>query len=509
MAREFYEVIKAHAGNAPDQPAVIDGESVLSYSRLLEQVEKFSGALGGLTLSPQSKLGILCSNQKEYVVAFLGALLKGLPAVPLNPLLTPEDLAFIVRDAEIENLVVDGIFVKPETAALFKPFKNTILAGTCAVPDLLGEGAQSFEDFLLKGDRLEGLNRHNRAPGLPDAILYTSGTTARPKGAMLDETQFHVNSMGFSDRLQFSDAERAIVALPLFHSFGNMIALTILRAGGALILLRQFAPKAILHAIAQHKATVLPLVPTIYAFLVDLYGRGGYDVSSLRICISGGASLPETLLRRVESALGVTVIEGYGLTETSPVISVNTIAEGSVPGSVGPPLPNVQLKIVDESGGPVKPGDAGEIWVRGPTVMKGYWKRPQETREVLTADGWFKTGDLGHLDEKGRLYISAGRKKDLIIRAGENVSPLAIENALMSHPAVVEAAAVGIPHPRKGEQVRACVVLREGAAADEHELKEFCRKKLPAFMVPDNFKFYDALPKTPTGKILKSRLRGE
>jgi long-chain acyl-CoA synthetase len=285
------------------------------------------------------------------------------------------------------------------------------------------------------------------------------------------------------------------------------MALVLLRSGATLILLKQFHPKTILESIAQHKATILPLVPTIYSFLVQLYARGGYDVSSLRYCISGGASLPEALLKRVEEGLGVTVIEGYGLTETSPVIAVNTMKDGSVPASVGPILPNVELEIVDEAGKSLKQGEVGEIRVRGETVMKGYWKKSDATAETLSADGWLRTGDLGHMDEKDRLFISSGRIKDLIIRAGENVSPLAIENALMSHEAIAEVAAIGIANERIGEKVKVFAVLREGTQATEQELKELCRKKLPAFMIPDLFQFMESLPKTATGKILKSELR--
>lgn len=507
MPRYFYDSIKSHAANAPDKAAVIDGETTLTYRQFLERVEKFSGALGGLALSPESKLGILCLNQAENLVAIFAALLKGVPFVPLNPLLTPQDLAFIVRDAKIDILLVDGVFVKQETRPFFQLFRHKILAGACADPGFLGDGAIGFGDFIGSADRRDGLKAHARAAGIPDAILYTSGTTAQPKGVMLDESQFYLNTGAFLDYLKLGHEERCIVALPLFHSFGNIMAMTLARVGGCLILLRQFAPKTILADIARHRATVLPLVPTIYAFLIDLYSRGGYDVSSLRLCISGGASLPETMLKRVEKTLGVTVIEGYGLTETSPVIAVNKTSEGSVPGSVGYVLSNVEIKIIDDAGNPAERGQVGEILVRGPTVMPGYWNRPEETREILTADGWLKTGDLGHLDERNRLYISAGRKKDIIIRAGENISPLAIENALSNHPEVMEVAVVGVTHQRKGEQVKACIVLRPGGSATEQDLKNYCRKKLPAFMVPDIIRLYEALPKTATGKILKSQLR--
>ncbi|MFT4579848.1 MAG: long-chain acyl-CoA synthetase [Nitrospinales bacterium] len=502
----FYHYLKSHAEENPDRSAIIEGDCTVSYGELCEQVESFAAALSELPLKANSKVGLLCLNQKEYLVAYFGSLLKGLPVIPYNFLLKPEDLAFITQDAGIDTLVVDSAFVKPEITPFFKFFPNKILVGS-ADADQVGEGTLRFEDFLKSGKKDNAFIKHEREPGIPDVILYTSGTTAKPKGVMLNEEQFDENCTGFLEHLHITAEDSAIVALPLFHSFGNIMALVFCRVGATLILLKQFQPKSILASIATHKATFLPLVPTIYSFLIDLYARGGYDVSSLHTCISGGAALPKALLKKVEEVLDVTVIEGYGLTETSPVIAVNTMKDGSVPGSVGPVLPNVEVKIIDDAGRPVAQGEVGEILVSGKTVMSGYWKRIEETKETIQPDGWLKTGDLGHLDEKGRLFISAGRKKDLIIRAGENVSPLAIENALMGHPAPAEVAAVGIVDERIGEKVKVCVVLREGANATEQELKDFCRKNLPSFMTPDLIEFHESLPKTATGKIIKSQLK--
>ncbi len=502
----FYQYLKAHAEKDPSHPAVIEGETTLSYGEFVSRIERFASALSKLNLNANSKIGLLCLNQKEHLIAYFAALLKGVPVIPYNFMLKPEDLVYITQDAGIDTLVVDSAFVKPETTPFFKFFSNKILVGS-ADPSQVGEGTLRWEEFMVMGNPSDSLKKHQRGETLPDVILYTSGTTAKPKGVMLEEHQFDANCTGFLQHLHFNSEDRVIVALPLFHSFGNIMALVLLRSGATLILLKQFQPKTILESISRHQATILPLVPTIYSFLVQLYARGGYDVSSLRYCISGGASLPESLLKKVEEGLGVTVIEGYGLTETSPVIAVNTMKDGSLAGSVGPVLPNVELEIVDDSGKPVSQGEVGEIRVRGETVMQGYWKKPGETAETLTSDGWLKTGDLGHMDEKGRLFISAGRIKDLIIRAGENVSPLAIENALMNHPEVVEVAAVGIPDERVGEKVKVFVVLREGSQTNEQELKELCREKLPAFMIPDMFQFMESLPKTATGKILKSELR--
>jgi long-chain acyl-CoA synthetase len=502
----FYQYLKEHAQKNPSHPAIIENDICLSYGDLVSEVESFARALSRLELNANSKIGLLCLNQKEYLVAYFGALLKGLPVIPFNFMLKQEDLVYITQDAVIDTLVVDSAFIKPETIPFLKLFPNKILVGP-ADSEQVGKGTLNWNDFMNLGIPNRFLTKHKKGKNLPDVILYTSGTTAKPKGVMLGENQFDANCTGFLKHLHFTSEDRGIVALPLFHSFGNIMALALLRSGATLILLKQFQPKTILESIAEHKATLLPLVPTIYSFLVQLYARGGYDVSSLRYCISGGASLPKALLKRVEEGLGVTVIEGYGLTETSPVIAVNTMKDGSVPASVGPVLPNIELKIVDDTGETVKQGEIGEIRVRGETIMKGYWNKPNETSSTLSIDGWLRTGDLGHMDEKGRLFISSGRIKDLIIRAGENVSPLAIENTLMSHEAIAEVAAVGIPDERLGEKVKVFVAIREGAKATEHELKELCREKLPNFMIPDSFQFMKTLPKTATGKILKSELR--
>jgi long-chain acyl-CoA synthetase len=504
MAHEFYNHIKSHAEKTPDHLAIIDGDDTLTYKELLDKIEKFSSALTGLNLNPDSKLGIFCLNQKEYLIAFLGSLLKGLPVVPFNFLLGPDDLVFIAKNAGIDTLVVDALFVKKETLPFFQMFPNKIVVGETDL-EALGKGTLAFDEFLQTSDSKQ--TPHKKTPAIPDTIFYTSGTTGRPKGVMLDEKQFEINCNGFLAHLDISEKDRAIVALPLFHSFGNIMALVLLKQGATLILLRQFAPKTILQTVTKQKATLLPLVPTLYSFLIEIYARGGYDVSSLRACISGGASLPDALHLKVEEILGSAVLEGYGLTETSPVIAVTKSSEGGVPGSVGPVLPNLNIKIIADSGQPAEQGSVGEIWVQGETVMRGYWKNPEETKKILTADGWLKTGDLGHMDADNRLYISAGRIKDLIIRAGENIAPLAIENALMNHPALREAAVVGFPDDRLGEKVKACVVLREGATADEQTLKKFCRERLPAFMVPDMIEIHDSLPKNATGKILKTQLR--
>ena len=257
MALEFYNLIKSHAEKTPEHAAIIDGESVISYWKLLEQIEDFADGLGNLELNPQSKLGILCLNQSEYLVALIGAFLKGLPVIPYNFLLTPEDLVFITRDAGIDTIIVDSAFIKPETIPFIQSFKNIITVGHTDTKSL-GDNTQSHEKFLESGQHSKERSRHKRADSIPDVILYTSGTTAKPKGVMLNESQFAANSRDSLVHIPIKSHDRIIVALPLFHSFGNIMALMVFMVGGTLILLKQFAPKLILQNIADHEATILP-----------------------------------------------------------------------------------------------------------------------------------------------------------------------------------------------------------------------------------------------------------
>ena len=500
----FYQYLKEHAYKDPSHPAIIEGDTCLSYGDFVSQIECFASALSKFKLNANSKIGLLCLNQKEYLVAYFAALLKGVPVIPFNFMLKPEDLVYITQDAGIDTLIIDSTFVKPEITPFFKFFPNKILIGP-ADSDQVGEGTISWNEFMALGDPNASLTKHKRGEGLPDVILYTSGTTAKPKGVMLEENQFDANCTGFLEHLHFTPEDKVIVALPLFHSFGNIMALALLRSGATLILLKQFQPKTILESIAQHKATILPLVPTIYSFLVQLYARGGYDVSSLRYCISGGASLPEALLKRVEEGLGVTVIEGYGLTETSPVIAVNTMKDGSVPASVGPILPNVELEIVDEAGKSLKQGEVGEIRVRGETVMKGYWKKSDATAETLSADGWLKTGDVATMDADGFVTI-VDRVKDMLISGGENVYPAEIENVLLSHEKITDAGVIGIPSAKWGESPLA-VIVRADESISAEDVMAHCVGKLAPFKTVKAVEFVEEIPRNASGKILKRQLR--
>jgi len=293
--------------------------------------------------------------------------------------------------------------------------------------------------------------------------------------------------------------------LPLFHSFGQTCTLNAaVLAGSCLTLLPRFTPGQALQILAGHRVTVFAGVPTMFVELLTQPDRAAYDVSALRVCISGGAALPVEVLRGFEEAFGCVILEGYGLSETSPVASFNHPDRGRKPGSIGTPMRGVQMRVVDKQGHEVPRGEIGEIAIRGHNVMKGYWQRPEETAEAIP-DGWFRTGDMGRVDQDGYFAI-VDRKKELIIRGGYNIYPREIEEVLYEHPAVAEAAVIGLPHPELGEEVGAAVTLKPGASATAEELRDHVKNQVAAYKYPRTVWIVDALPKGPTGKIVKREI---
>ena len=334
-------------------------------------------------------------------------------------------------------------------------------------------------------------------------ILYTSGTTGVPKGAELTHANLLRNAeVTAATLLAAGPGDVVMGCLPLFHSFGLTCGLNAAVLGGAcLALLPRFDPGEALEIISREKVTIFEGVPTMYAALLHHPDRGQADVSSLRVCVSGGAALPLEILRGFEDAFGCPILEGYGLSETSPVASFNHPGRPRKPGSIGTPVAGVQMRVVDDAGAEVPQGEVGEVAIRGHNVMKGYWRDPDATAAAIP-DGWFRTGDLARVDEDGYFYI-VDRKKEMIIRGGYNVYPREIEEALYEHPGVAGAAVVGIPHESLGEEVGAAVALKPGASATPEELREFVRERVAAYKYPRQVWLVDQLPKGPTGKILR------
>ena len=399
-------------------------------------------------------------NVPEFAMAYYGVLRMGGVVVPMNPLLKPR---------EVEHYVSDSGAV-------------LVLDDASALP---GDADPNF-DVVERDDADTAV------------ILYTSGTTGKSKGAELTHRNLAMNVGVMLDLLSIDADDVILGALPLFHSFGQTVGLNVAVAAGAcLALLPRFVPGDVLELAERRGVTVFEGVPTMYAALLNHPGRARHDMSSLRVCVSGGAALPLEVLHGFEAAFDCVVLEGYGLSETSPVASFNRADGLRKPGSIGTPIEGVEMTLLDVSAEGV-----GEIAIRGHNVMKGYWRQPEATAQAIDADGWFRTGDLARVDEDG-CYFIVDRKKELIIRGGYNVYPREIEEVLYEHPAVREAAVVGIPHPELGEEVGAAVALRNGADATEADVREFVRSQVAAYKYPRRVWFVDELPKGATGKILK------
>jgi long-chain acyl-CoA synthetase len=352
---------------------------------------------------------------------------------------------------------------------------------------------------------------HATGPDDVAVILYTSGTTGRPKGAELTHFNlFMCCDIGANRLISLADDDVSMAVLPLFHSFGQSNVMnTAVYAGGTITLVPRFDPTKVLEVIQRDRVSIFCGVPTMYFALLHHPDAGKYDTSSLRLCISGGASMPGEVMKAFESRFGVTILEGYGLSETSPTASVNLSEEGRKFLSIGRPVWGVEMRIVDEDDNelPPGPGNVGEIVIRGHNVMKGYFNRPEATAEVMRG-GWFHSGDMGYVDDDGFFFI-VDRKKELIIRGGFNVYPREVEEVLFAHPAVQAAAVIGVPDERLGEEVKAVVQLKAGQAVSADELIAFTKERVAAYKYPRSVQFVDQLPMGPTGKILKRELKAQ
>jgi long-chain acyl-CoA synthetase len=414
----------------------------------------------------------------------------------MNPLLKQREISYYLEDSgakvlfAAENVAEEAAEGAQGGGARVIPIGRGAFTGALAVEEPLGAVVE-------------------RADGDTAVILYTSGTTGRPKGAELTHSNLIRNAdLTVRTLLTLTSEDVVFGGLPLFHTFGQTCALnTTVMAGATIALLPRFSAQGALEIIDAQRVTVFAGVPTMYSALLGVPDHRGYDTSSLRVCISGGAALPVEVLHRFEDEFGCIILEGYGLSETSPVAAFNHPDRVRKPGSIGTAVEGVELRVVGLDGEDVPQGEVGEIAVRGHNIMKGYWKRPDATAEAIR-DGWFLTGDMGRVDADG-CYSIVDRKKDLIIRGGYNVYPREVEEVLYEHPAVAEAAVVGAPHAELGEEVVAVVALSAPGAATAEELREFVKSQVAAYKYPREVRIVEALPKGPTGKILKRDLRAE
>jgi long-chain acyl-CoA synthetase len=488
------QLLRDTAQRLPEKVALItsDGREI-DYATFDREADRVASALRTAGLRDGDRVAIGMQNLPEFPFAYFGILRAGAVAVPLNAFLTAREVARILDDSGAK------------VAIAAPPFEDVIRAADSDVPTL---------ERVFSVRQWDSLAADTPAPVEPATgdddlavLAYTSGTTGEPKGAMLSHANLLAN---LKQQMQVPQSAREddvfFLALPLFHIFGLNVTLGLLAMNGATgVLLDRFEAVPALRSIEEHKVTVLFGAPTMYTAWTETPGVDQYDLSSVRLAISGAAPLDPEVLKRFKDLFGVEIWEGYGLTETAPTLTTNRMASEARPNSVGRPLPDVELRIVDVDGKEVELGDTGEILVRGPNVFKGYWQKPDETEAAFT-DGWFRTGDVAVRDEEGYIYL-VDRKRDLIIVSGFNVFPSEVEAALLLNPAIHEAAVIGVPHPYTGEAVKAFVVLEEGAEATPQDLLSDVERRLARFKCPRAIEIVDELPHLLTGKVLRRALK--
>jgi long-chain acyl-CoA synthetase len=494
MGMNLASILTASAERAPDSPAIRLGDIELSYSELDDRSARLATLLREKGLEPGDRVGVMLPNVPEFPIAYYGVLRAGGIVVPMNVLLKRREIAFYLEDSGTRLLLA------------WHGFAEEAREGAADA------GAEPVEvEPAAFAATLAGLDP---TPGLADTaeddiavILYTSGTTGKPKGAELTHFNLSRNAeISSRTTCEVGAGDVVLGALPLFHSFGQTVGMNAsLRVGACLTLVPKFEPGEALATMQRDGVTHFYGVPTMFGALLHHPERERYDTSSLRTCITGGASMPVEVLRGFEEAFGCVVLEGYGLSETSPVASSNHPDRERKPGSIGTPIEGVEMQVVDENDNPVPQGEVGEIVIRGHNIMKGYWQRPDATEEAMRG-GWFHSGDMARVDEEGYFYI-VDRKKDLIIRGGYNVYPREVEEVLYEHPKIREAAVVGVPHDEWGEEIGAAVVLHDGEELPPEEVSAYVKDRIAAYKYPRVVWFLDDLPKGPTGKILKREIK--
>jgi long-chain acyl-CoA synthetase len=493
MGTNLASILTASAARDAAAPAVRLGGATLSYGDLDDRSARVAALLREQGLQPGDRVGVMLPNVLEFPPAYYGVLRAGGIVVPMNVLLKRREIAFYLEDSGAKLLLAwHGFLGDAETGA------------ADAGAELIAVEPEAFAATL------QGLAPAPEMAAVDDedtaVILYTSGTTGKPKGAELS----HLNLLRNADvsaRTNTTVGEGDIVlgALPLFHSFGQTVSMNAsVLVGATLTLVPKFDPGEALETMARDGVTHFYGVPTMYGAMLHHPGHEDYDLSALRVCMTGGSSMPVEVLRGFEEAFGTIVLEGYGLSETSPVASCNHPDRKTRPGSIGTPIEGVEMRIVDENDAEVARGEVGEIVIRGHNIMKGYWGRPDATAEAMRG-GWFHSGDLGKVDGDGYFYV-VDRKKDMIIRGGYNVYPREVEELLYEHPAIREAAVLAVPHPEWGEEVGAAVVLEPGEEVAPEEISAWVRERIAAYKYPRVVWFLDDLPKGPTGKIVKREI---
>jgi long-chain acyl-CoA synthetase len=502
-------VILAESRNAhPDKPLCHVGDLTFSYAQVDEISGRIATSLRSLGVGRGDKVAVQLPNLPHFLFAYFGILKAGAVMVPLNPLLRAPEVNYHLTDSDTRMLIT------------FEAFAEEAVAGAQGIDDLATyvvnlpgntqrpAGTKSFDEFYAAEDTgdIEPTNADDTA-----VIIYTSGTTGKPKGAELTHFQLFMNCTIAGNLFEFRDDDVGMAVLPLFHVFGLSSVLNIaVRFGGTLVLVPRFDAQTVLDELARHRCTIFSGVPTMYFALLQAadIGISGHDLSALRVGVSGGAAIPGDVIRAFEEKFpGVVVLEGYGLSETASTTTFNISAEQRKVLSIGKPIWGVQVRIVDENDTelPAGPDNVGEIVIRGHNLMKSYYKKPEATAEAFR-HGWFHTGDLAYRDTDGYFFV-VDRKKDLVIRGGYNVYPREIEEVLFEHPGVAEAAVIGKPDEKLGQEVLAFVVAKPGTGLTPEDVIAHCKQRLAAYKYPREVRIVESLPMGPTGKILKKELQ--
>jgi long-chain acyl-CoA synthetase len=518
-ALNLSSVLEHQASLTPDRVAITCGGRHMTYAELNAAAARVAGGLGSIGIAPGDHVALSCPNVPGFPIAYFGILKAGAVVVPLNVLLKPREIAYHLKDSNAAVMIAfEG------TAEL--PMARMARAGCdeaecphlviiTSDPTAASPVSPALTLWQLMHGQPTAFESRRRRPSDTAVILYTSGTTGHPKGAELTHENMLHNAVTSHEMLRPACKggfvqDVALITLPLFHSTAQTCQMNSGFYGGLrLVLLPRFDPAQVLKTIVDEHVGFWIGVPTMYWSLLEHVASGNVDAGAiarcLRVCVSGGAPMPLDVLYRFEKTFGVRVLEGYGLSETAPVVAFNQLHRPTKPGTVGFPIFGVDVRCVDEEGRPVPAGERGEVVVRGPSVMKGYYNRPEATEEV-TRNGWFHTGDIGVFDSDGYLSI-VDRKKDMILRGGFNVYPRELEEVLLTHPAVSLAAVIGVPDPRMGEEVKAFIVRKPGASVTEEMLVDWCREQFASYKYPRIVEFKDSLPIGATGKILKRELK--
>ncbi len=508
-------LLEDSAREAPDRTAIIFNDMKLSYAAVNAAANQVANGLASIGIRPGDKVALSCPNLPHFPVAYYGILKAGAVVVPLNVLLKGREIAYHLADSDAKAyLCFQGTPDLPMGQFGYEGFQQTPGCEHFFVITVDHAGASPIEGTRTLGSLMAG-----RPPSFDTVathaddtavILYTSGTTGNPKGAELTHSNMIMNARLTDTMYEPQPDDVHLVVLPLFHSFGQTVQMN---AGfynrSALSLLPRFDPDAALGIMQRDSVTIFAGVPTMYWAMLNHPNPEKFDLAkvahNLRLAVSGGAAMPVEVMRAFGEKFGVQILEGYGLSETSPVATFNRLDRPPRPGSIGLPVWGVQVRLVDPLDHDVPSGEVGEILLKGHNIMKGYYKRPEATAEAMRG-GWFHTGDLARMDEDGFIYIT-DRVKDMIIRGGFNVYPREIEEVMITHPAVSLAAVVGVPHESHGEEIKAYVILKAGQQASEAELIDWCREHMASYKYPRLIEIREALPMTATGKILKRELR--